>query len=116
EEGAQGDPDVSCDCFRVIEPARSPNASNGVARREDVAEFLQGGQARRFGILAAFDPFLDAQGQVAPDLFVEFVPVRGHGRYSFLGAGFMMSPIAWTSCDHRSRSRRSWAFPAEVSR
>jgi hypothetical protein len=116
DEGAQGKPDVSCEGFGLVEPAWPPDAANGVARQEDVAELLQGGQARGFGILAAFDPLLDAQRQMAPDLLVELVQVWLHGRYSLPCAGFRTRPMAWTSCDHLSRSRASWAFPVAVSR
>src|SRR5262249_30708891 len=115
-ERAQGEADVPDESLDGLEPARSPDASHGVARQEDVAEFLESGQPCRFRILAAVDALLDAQREVAPDLLVELVHVRVHGCYSLPGAGFMTSPIAWMSCDHRSCSRRSWALPVGVSR
>ena len=100
-----------------VEPAAAPDAPHRVARERDVAEFLQRRQASGFGILAALDPFLDAEGQMAADFVVEIVARRAACGYSLLaGAGFMMRPIASTSCDQRSCSRDSWAFPAAVSR
>jgi hypothetical protein len=50
--------------------------------RRDVAELLQRGQARGLRILAALDPLLDLEGQVAADLVVE-VAVVGRMGYSF---------------------------------
>jgi hypothetical protein len=52
-----------------------------------VAELAQGGEAGRFRILAAVDPFLDADGEVAADFLVEVIFMRtqrgiGHGYMS----------------------------------
>ena len=95
----------------------APDTSHRVACERDVAEFLQRRQPRGCRILAALGAFLDAESQMTANLLVEVVPVGPHLRYSLLaGAGFSTRPIASTSCDHRSRSRDSWAFPAAVSR
>ena len=116
QERAQGEPHVPSKGLGRVEPAAAPDAPHRIARERDVAEFLQRGQASGVGILAALDPLLDAEGQVAANLVVEVVARRAASRYSLLaGAGFMMRPIAFTSCDHRSCSRDSWAFPAAVS-
>ena len=50
-------------------------------------------------------------------LLVEIVLVGWSHRAYFLtaGAGFMIRPIACTSCDQRSCSRASWALPSGVS-
>src|SRR5262249_35172721 len=111
-----GDPDISRERFGLIVPAVVPHAPHRISDICDVPEFPQRGQARGLGIGAAFNPFFDAQGHMTADFFVEFVQVRLHTRYSLLGSGFIMSPIACTSCDPRSASRASWAFPAAVSR
>ena len=117
QKSAQGEPDVPDEGLGRVDPARAPDASHRIARERDVAEFLQRRQARGGRILAALDPFLDADRQMAANLVVEVVLVGPHLRYSLLaGAGFITRPIASTSCDHRSCSRDSWAFPAAVSR
>ena len=53
---------------------------------------------------------------MAADFLVEIVVGSGPTRYSLLvRAGFMIRPIASTSCDQRSCSRDSCALPAAVS-
>jgi hypothetical protein len=120
QKRTRGEPDVPPQSRGVVEPAGAPDAPDRVACERDVPEFLQRREAGRFWILAALDPLFHAEGHVAANLVVELVAVgdvRPHGRYSLpAGAGFMMRPIALTSCDHRFCSRSSWAFPAVVSR
>jgi hypothetical protein len=63
------------------------------------------------------EPLVSELPRMAANFLVEVVLVGPRLRYSSLaGAGFITGPIASTSCDHRSRSRDSWAFPAAVSR
>ena len=56
----------------------TPDGSHRVACERDVAEFLQRRQASGTWILAALDPFLDAEGQMAANLVVEVVLVGPH--------------------------------------
>src|SRR5262249_58743175 len=98
-----------------VKQATTPATAHRVARRRDFAKLLQRREPRRCRILAALEPLLDADGEVTTNLFVEVVVVRPHAYSLPADAGFMTRPIASTSCDHRSRSRDSCAFPAAVS-
>ncbi len=71
-ERAQADAHVLPERAGRLEPAAGrQTAPHRLARQRDVAEFPQRRQARRLGVLAALDPLLDAEGQVAADLVVE---------------------------------------------
>ncbi len=115
-EGAQGNSHVASERRGRVEPAAVPDAPHRVADRRGVSQFPQRGQASGFGILAAIDSFFHAEGQMSPDFVVQLTFVGAHGYSSPACAGFMMRPIAFTSCDQRSRSRNSWALPVAVSR
>ena len=56
-----------------------PHPTHRVADRRDVPELPQRGQSGRLGILAALDPVLHAERQVAADFVVEVAIVRPHG-------------------------------------
>ena len=73
----------------------------------DAAEAL--GRDIRFALRA----LMRVKGMAAT-VVVTLALVRAHG-YSLLGTGFITRPIAFTSCDHRSRSRDNCALPVAVS-
>ena len=61
-----------------VEPAAVPDAAHRIAHGGDVAELAQRREARRLRILAALDPLLDAEREVAADFVVEFAIVGTH--------------------------------------
>ena len=75
---AKREPDVLRDGVDHVEPAIAPDASHRVARERDVAEFLPRRQSSGCRIFAAVDALLDADRQVAANLFIEVVVVRAH--------------------------------------
>src|SRR5262249_9882804 len=77
-EGADAEADLLPEGDGGVEPAGVPDAMHGVADFADVAEFLQRGAASGGGILAALDPVLDADREMAADLVVEVAIVRSH--------------------------------------
>ena len=78
QQRAQADAHVLAERRGRVEPAAVPDAPHRFADGRDVAEFAQRSQARGFRILAALDSLLDAERQVAADLFVELVIVGSH--------------------------------------
>src|SRR5207244_7016302 len=84
QQRADGEPDVAAKSLGGVEPPVAPDAADRVARERDVAEFLQRRETRGSGILAAVDPLLDADREVAANLLVEIVDV---GRHALLLAG-----------------------------
>ena len=100
------DADVLRQRLRQVEPAAVPHAAHRIAGRGNIAKLAEGGESGSLRALAALDPLLRLNRQVAADLVVQIAIVGSHGPYS-LPAGFMMRPMAPTSCDQRSRSRVS---------
>jgi hypothetical protein len=76
---AQAHPHVEEQRRQPVEPAAVPHPPHRVANRRHVAELAQRGQPGRLRILAAFDPLLDAERQMAADLVVELVLIGSHG-------------------------------------
>ena len=113
-ERAQADTHVLQQGEGGVEPAAVPDAVHRVADGGDVAELAQRRQAGGLRVRAAVNMLFRAERQMTADLLVELALVRAHG-YSLLGTGFITRPIAFTSCDHRSRSRDSCALPVAVS-
>ena len=111
-ERAQRDTHVLQERERRFDPARAPDLAHRLLRPQQVAELLHRRETRRLGVLAALDPLLDADRDVAADLVVELVRPRPHRYSSPAVAGFITRPIASTSSDQRSCSRVSWALPA----
>ena len=98
EQGAQGEPDISCECFSRIVPAAVPDAPHLVAYGGHVTKLHQRRAPRARRILASLDPLLDVDGQMAADFFVEVTFVGSHRSLLHVAesvvAGFMRRPMA----------------------
>ena len=79
DEGAQGEPEISCERFSLVVPVAVPDAPHLVAYSRHVSEFHQRRAARAHRIFTAVDPLLDVDGQVTADFLVEFAFVGPHG-------------------------------------
>ena len=80
QERSQADPHVLRKRVGHVEPAAVPHAPHFLAQVRHVAELPQRREAGGLRILAAVDPFLDVDRQVAADFVVEVVLVGSHAR------------------------------------